>query len=126
LNSSEVVSDLKEKSRVDELGNILFEPQNYKWLTLLHLYADVYLKPEYEKDMDMAKLYIQFKVADCRGDYTSKYPIEIDNAFEKLDKSYTDLPINTPEARAEYRKIWTHYILYSGKPPFEFVKVEYV
>jgi hypothetical protein len=30
LNSSNVVSDLKEKSRVDELGCILFEPQNCK------------------------------------------------------------------------------------------------
>jgi hypothetical protein len=61
LNSSNVVSDLKEKSRVDELGYILFEPQKYNWLTLLHLYADVYLKP---------------------GEDTSKYLMEIDNAFE--------------------------------------------
>jgi hypothetical protein len=52
LNSSDVVPDLKEKSSVDELGYILFEPQNYKWLTLFHVYADVYLKPGYEKDMD--------------------------------------------------------------------------
>jgi hypothetical protein len=126
LNSSYVVSDLKEKSRVDKLGYILFEPQNYKWLTLLHLYADVYLKPGYEKDMDMAKLYIQYKVADCRGEDTSKYQKEIDDAFDKLDKSYTDHPINMAEENMEYKKIWTHYILYRGKPPFEYVKVEYV
>jgi hypothetical protein len=126
LKSSYVISDLKEKSRVDELGYILFESQNYKWLTLLHLYADVYLKPGYEKDMDMAKLYIQYKVADCRGEDTSKYIMEIDDAFEKLDKSCTDHPINMPEENMEYKKIWTHYILYSGKPPFEYVKVEYV
>jgi hypothetical protein len=86
LNSSYVVPDLKEKSRVEELGYILFEPQNYKWLTLLYLYADVYLKPGYEKDTDMAKLYIQYKVADCRGKHTSKYLMEIDNAFPDYPK----------------------------------------
>jgi hypothetical protein len=59
LNRPDVVPDLKEKSKVDELGYILFEPQNYKWLTLLHLYADVYLKSGYERDMGMTKLYIQ-------------------------------------------------------------------
>jgi hypothetical protein len=105
LNSSYVVPDLKEKSRVEELGYILFKPQNYKWLTLLYLYADVYLKPGYEKDMDMAKLCIQYKVADCRGEDTSKYLMKIDNAFEKLDKSYRDHVINTEEERAEYKKI---------------------
>jgi hypothetical protein len=73
FNSSYVVPDLKEKSRVDELGYILFEPQNYKWLTLLHLHSDFYLKKWFEKDMDMAKLYIQYKVADCRGEDTSKH-----------------------------------------------------
>jgi hypothetical protein len=93
FNSSDVVPDLKEKSRVDELGYILFEPQNYKWLTLLHLHADVYLKPGYEKDMDMAKLYIQYKVMACRVEDTSKYQKEIDNVFEKVDKRYTDLEI---------------------------------
>jgi hypothetical protein len=79
-------------------------------LTLLHLYADVYLKPGYEKDMDMAKLYIQYKVADCRGEHTSNYQKEIDDAFEKLDQRYTDHPINTEEESAEYKKIYTHYV----------------
>jgi hypothetical protein len=59
-------------------------------LTLLHLHADVYLKPGYEKDMDMAKLNSQYKVADCRKKNTSKYQKEIEDAFEKLDKRYTD------------------------------------
>jgi hypothetical protein len=49
----------------------LFDVQNYKWLILPHLYADVYLKSGYEKDMDMGKLHIQFKVADCRGEDTT-------------------------------------------------------
>jgi hypothetical protein len=114
------------KCRVDELGYILFERQNYKWLTLLHLYTDVYLTSGYEKDMDMAKLYIQNKVADCRGEDTSKYQKEIDDAFEKVDEHYTNHAINMREESMEYKKIWTHYILYSGKPPFEYVKVEYV
>jgi hypothetical protein len=126
LNGTDVVPDLKEKSRVDELGYILFEPQNYKLFTLLHLYADVYLKPGYEKDMDMAKLYIQYKVADCRGEDTSKYQKEIDDAFEKVEKRYTDHAINTVEESAEYKKIWTYYVLYSGEPLLEYVKVEYV
>jgi hypothetical protein len=117
LNSSDVVPDLKEKNRVDELGYILFEPQNYKWLTLLHLYTNVYLKPGYEKDIDMVKLYIQYKVANCKRENTSKHQKEINDAFEKVDKRYTDHPINMPEVSVEYKKIWTHYILYSGKPP---------
>jgi hypothetical protein len=40
LNRIDVVPDLKEKTRVDEL---------------LHLYTDVCLKSNYEKDMDMVK-----------------------------------------------------------------------
>jgi hypothetical protein len=36
LNNLDVVPDLKEKSRV-ELGYILLNAQNYKWLTSPHL-----------------------------------------------------------------------------------------
>jgi hypothetical protein len=62
--------------------------------TILQSFSFFYLKPGYEKDMDMAKLYFQYKVEDCRGEDTSKYQKEIDNAFEKLDKRYTDHAIN--------------------------------
>jgi hypothetical protein len=76
--------------------------------------------------MDMAKLYIRYKVADWRGEDTSKYQKEIDDAFEKVEKRYTDHAINMLEESIEYKKIWTHYVLYSCEPPFEYVKVEYV
>jgi hypothetical protein len=104
LNNSEVVPDLKEKSWVDELGYILFEPQNYKWLTLLHLYANVYLKPGYEKDVNFAKMYIQYKVAGCRKEDSTNFKKEIQVAFEKVDNYYTNHEMMSEES-LEYQKI---------------------
>jgi hypothetical protein len=52
-------------------------------LTPPHLYADVYLKRGIEKVMDMAKLYIQYKVADCRREDTIKYKKKIEDALKK-------------------------------------------
>jgi hypothetical protein len=74
-------------------------------LTLLHLYSDVYLKPGFERDVDMAKLYIQYKVPDCMGEDISKYQKEIEDTFEKVDECYTDHVINILEERMEYQNI---------------------
>jgi hypothetical protein len=61
-----------------------------KWVTLLYLYTDVYLKPRYEKDMDMAKLYIHYKVADCSEEDIPKSKKEIEGDYEKVDKRYSN------------------------------------
>jgi hypothetical protein len=105
LNRSDVVPDLKKKSKV-ESGYILFEVQNYKGLTLVHLYPEVYLKPGFEKVLDMGKLYIQYKTADCRGEDTEKYK----KSFEKVDKYYTNHEILLQEESLEYQKAWTSRI----------------
>jgi hypothetical protein len=76
-----------------EFWYISFELENCKWLTLLYFYVDVYLKPGFEKDMDMAKLYIQYSVVDSRGEYTKKYKKEVKDTFEKVDNRYIDYEI---------------------------------
>jgi hypothetical protein len=80
------------------------------------------MKPGFENYMN----YIQYKVVDCRGEDTIKYKKEIEDAFEKIDKRYSDQKITTPEKRLEYQNICAHYVLYSGNTPFKYVKVKYV
>jgi hypothetical protein len=76
--------------------------------------------------MDMVKLYIQYKVADYRGEDTYNHLKEIEDAFEKIQKRYKRLEIMTLQKQKEYQLIWWHYVLYNGNSPFKCVKVEYV
>jgi hypothetical protein len=80
LNRPDIVPHLKEKRRVDEPGYILFEPQNYKWL----------------------KLYIQYKVSDCRGEDTSNHLKEIEDVFENIQKRYKNFKIMTLQKQKKY------------------------
>jgi hypothetical protein len=63
------------------------------------------MKPGYEKHMDMPKFYIQYKVADLEGENISKFKKEIEDAFEKVVKVYSDQELIMRKDSLKYDKI---------------------
>jgi hypothetical protein len=79
LNRPEFIPEIKEKFRVEK-GYILTEGHNYKLMSLLRLYIDMYCNSKYKNDMDMGDLYVKLRVADYRGE-------NLEN-IEKIKKRY--------------------------------------
>jgi hypothetical protein len=80
--------------------------KNYNLITLYRLYEHIFRYNQFEKDNDMANLYVKYKIADFRGEDTTNIQEEINTAYQKIYNKYNDLNI--------FKKIEEHYKYFTG------------
>jgi hypothetical protein len=71
MNKLEVIPELKERCWI-EGEYVLTTPENYKLITLYRLYEQIFHYNQFEKDNDMANLYVKYKIVVYRGEDTTK------------------------------------------------------
>jgi hypothetical protein len=115
MDRQEVISDLKEKFRVD--GHyILTGKRSYKILNLLKLYIFIYFKCEYTNDMDMGNLYIKYRVAHYRGEDIPSVIKEINDTFLKINNKHV-INGKGPPLGSDYYNMYDLYLDNCGVEP---------
>jgi hypothetical protein len=125
LNRPEFIPEIKEKLRVEN-GYILTDGHNYKLMSLLRLYIDIYYNSNYKNDMHMGELYIKRRVAEYRGENVKnikKIKKKIEDGYDKLYDQYV-IDGELPPVDSDFFWIFQHYIEHNGVKPSKEIKMK--